>query len=338
MTINALGGSAPRFSSTLRCHIAEMVTRRPEAITLDTEGCNELGDLLPFVHYVDDGLSLFKESIKSFEDHRALLLESRNLYHLVFTNRAVENEKSSALTMATLALNHLRTSFADQLCNNSPLVQERLNAVKTLSQDLPELIFATSQFSSSYSHPAIDDTDDVINQVREQLGLLTGNFYHRQFYRHCLHFPRQTNFGSLIPPVENDIVPTMGTEYCWPIGFYQLDVLSTLNSAIDPYVVEGTKENLEQCLSLRFLTLRPSDVKKKQREEFPKLLQAWQHVVEQVRLLLHITDVLIPVLDAATSVIWLHLEHCLEKGNDAGLDAIVDAKLTPLLDRVNQNE
>lgn len=339
MTINALGGSAPRFPSNLRCHIAEMVNRRPAETVLDTEDMNELGNLLPHIHYVDDGLSLFKQVGVIFEDMRAILLESRNLYQLVLTNSSVDiQDKSPVLSIATLTLNNLRTSFNDQLCNNSPLIQERLNAVKTLSQDLPDLIIATRGFSTSFSHPAIDLSDEVMAQVREQLQLLTGNFYHRQFYRHCLQFPRQAEFSSLIPTDESEIIPTMMTDYCWPVSYYSFDILNVLSSVIDQYIVEGTKENLEQCLSLRFLNTRPADVRKKQREEFPKILQAWERVVEQVRLLLYITDVLVPVLESSVNVMLLRLADQLEQGNDSALDAIVDAKITPLLDRVKKYE
>lgn len=338
MTIKALGSEAVRFSPTLRCRIAEMVNRRPETFS-PKEGVNELGEILPYLHYVDEGLSLFKEVYGEFKHHRALLLECRNLYQLIMTSRPVDTqEKSTELKMAVLALNVLRTSFTDQLCNNSPLIQERLNALKTLNADLPELSFATQQFATSYSHPVIDNSDEVMAEVREQLGYLTGRFYHQHFFRHCLQFPRNNTVESLIPEEENELIPTMTSDYCWPISFYTLDTLNVLDNAIDLPVVESVRENLDQCIALRNLTLRPTDVKKKQREEFPKLLIAWKRVAEQVRLLLFVTDLFLPVTESAVNVMLLRLNGQILNGDDKGLEAIVIAKLTPLLDRARKNE
>lgn len=340
MTIKALEGRVPRIPADLRCRLAEMVNRRPENSEESTEDCNEMGELLPLVHYVDDGLSLFKETLKKFESLRAILLETKNLYQLIITNHPVDLlERSPELSVATLNLNMLRTSFSDQLCNNSPLIQERLNAVRTLSQDLPELLMATRQFSTTYSHPVLDSGNDVTDQVFAQLQFLAGNFYHRQYYRHCLNFPRKTEFSLLLPDeTESEVIPTMGTDYCWPVTFHPMDALSSLNNSLDDFLLEGTGEALSQCIALQYLTLRSGEISKRQREEFPKIKQAWERVVEQVRLLLFITDSLTPVLEAALDVIWLRLEDQLAKGEDHSLEGIVEVKLLPLLNRVSYHE
>lgn len=330
MTIKTLENQRPHFPPELRCRIAEMVSR---GYVVDEERLSSsvLEEFLPRLKFISEGLDLFfKASEADRQFHQATALISDAISYVRTLKKLEEPDSDPELKINIQGLNVLRSGFADQLYRKGPLIEEVSCAVKTLYMDLPDIVKSSRDFGSAVIHPVLDQDPELLTETYGNLRNIVGFTFHRQFNSHCHQMRNIPETATLIPDEDTTLIPTGASEVCWPNGYQQFNPLADLREYLPDAILEGVSQVHEQFLSLVFIRIKDDEVKRLHRQTLPVLRAAWDRVVEQVRLLLFLTDLHLTIQESALAVNWRYLFLQLEKNDDTGLSTVIVSKLKPL--------
>lgn len=336
MTIKSLERRRPQFPIDLRCRITEMV--RCGTLKAERETNSPLEGLIPQMLYVVEGLDLFLKASKVSAEFNVKTTTLDDLLIYIRNVKTLDDGLNDPeLKVAVEKLNVVRTAFTDQLYRRGPLSDRYITAVKTLFLDIPEIVSATSRLASGTIHPFIDPSLETLDRVYAELNEISSLELHREFAFRCQHF-NLLNEGALLTPREQDDLVTVNTtEQNWFNDRGNYNPINDFSDYITPSLSATVGQLIDQFCSLINVKIVDQEIKKLTKSAINILKNNWTRLVEQIRLLLYITEIHLHAQELSFNVHWRQIFLQVEE-SDPALEIAIASKLKTFFSENDKNE